>query len=195
MTLAVDLDVSELHEQYGEGDFFRIMESSYPVDVTFYKMGREVARAINVRSGFSEEFKDGEAFDKFTLKNGGTAQVVQVVARKGSTVLYDVPPVGNVAITNSAGSFSHSTPAITNAVSTVSAANAGRRYLLVQNTDAVANLRVTVSGTNPLSDANPNPVGVKIAPGGSWELQGYVPTGAVKVVADQATATCSVVEG
>lgn len=195
MTLAVDLDVSELHEQFGEGDFFRIMESSYPVDVTFYKNGREVARAINVRSGFSEEFKAGEGFDKFTLKNGGTAQTVQVVARKGSTVLYDVPPVGNVAITNSSGAFSHSAPAVTNAANTVLAANAGRRYLLVQNTDAVANLRVTVSGATPVADGQPAPMGVRIAPGGSWELQGYVATGAVKVVADKDTATCAVVEG
>ena len=188
MTTPISLTASQLYEQRGVSDFFRILAASHPVDLLFYKSGKEVAKAMSVGEGYAEKFADG--FDMFKIQNGANAQDVQVVARLGNEVSYDKSPNGDVTVTNTSGAFTQSEPVVTNAVSTVLTANTARRYLLVQNNDAVASLRVTVDGSNATASH-----GIKLAPGGSLELSNYVPTGAVKVIADQLTAIVTVVEG
>lgn len=188
MTTPVDLGVNGTHEQTGVADFFRILSSAFPVDIYFYKAGKEVARAVGVSEGYAEEFSEG--FDKYMIKGGANAQTMQVVARFGNKVSYDQPPNGDVTVTNTGGAFTQSEPAVTNVVSTVLAANAARRYLLVQNNDPTATLRVTVDGSNATLTH-----GIKLAQGGALELSNYAPTGAVKVIADQVAALVTVVEG
>lgn len=188
MTTPITLAANDLYPQAGVGDFFRILSSSYTVDVYFYANGKEVARALAVSEGYAEDF--AQPFDKFTIKNGATGQDIQVVARLGNRVAYDKTPVGDVNVLNTAGAFTQSEPAVTNVASTLLAAKPLRRYLLVQNNDTGANLRVTLDGSTPTAAH-----GIKITPGGSLELSNYAPTGAVKVIADQATAVVTVVEG
>jgi hypothetical protein len=99
MTQDVTLTPGQMVEVWGRGDFFRLMEASQTVSITYYLNGKQVAQALNVRTGYAEGF-DGEGFDRFAIVNGATAQTIKVVARLGSSVQYDVPPVGNVAVTN-----------------------------------------------------------------------------------------------
>lgn len=191
MTVSVNLSANQALKVNETGDFFRLMEADLPITVRFYKNERKIFEAINVRSGYAETFEQG-GYDRVELVNGATPNDVQYVLRLGARVEYDVPPTGLVEVTNTAGAFVQSEPAVTNAAGGVQvlAANPLRRYLLVQNNDALANLRITVDGTPPT-----NTHGVRVVPGGSFELAGYVPTGAVRVLADQATAAVTAVEG
>lgn len=71
----------------------------------------------------------------------------------------------------------------------VLAGNVNRDYLLVQNTHASATIYINVSGVTATT-AN----GVKVGPGGSYELATTVPTGAISVISDTAATPVMVVE-
>jgi hypothetical protein len=190
MTITVNMAANQRLEVQEVGDFFRVMESSLPITVEFYLHGKKIATAVNVRSGFAETFVNG-GYDRYVLVNGATVQSVQYAARLGSSILYDVPPVGNVAITNASGAFTQSAIAVTSAGVVVSAANASRRIGQFINTDPVAVMLLTVDGSVP-GAAN----GIPLEPGEVWENPAmYCPTGAIRVKSDKATATAVWVEG
>ena len=163
------------------GDFLRILNAPYPLTVRYYKAGRELVSAYDVSGGYSEEFTGGAQFDRVRLETA-TTQEVQFVIRQGNRVGYDAPPVGQVSVTNTAGAFAHQGHTVTNASGQLLAANPGRRYLLIQNNDASGDVFVTTDGTDATTAT-----GVKIGPGGSWEIAGYVPTGAVKAIGSLAS--------
>jgi hypothetical protein len=73
----------------------------------------------------------------------------------------------------------------------VLAANANRRYLLIQNNDTAGIIYVRLDG-----GAATAATGIKIAAGGSYECAGYVPTGAITAIGDIASnANVVAVEG
>lgn len=86
-------------EFYEPGDFFRILASAGPVDVRFYRQGVEVGEALQVTEGYAERWR-GLGFDRFIIASG-TTQTLQVVARLGSDVYFDAPPVGSTDIVSS----------------------------------------------------------------------------------------------
>lgn len=170
------------------GDFFRLMSAANAVDVFFYKNGAEVARSEGVSGGYAEQFE--KDFDRITIKSA-TTQSVQYVTRLGNRVQYDAPPVGNVTVTNVNGAFVNAQKTVTNASAQMLAANAARRYLLIQNNDAAGDIYVRLDGT-----AATIGTGVKIPAGGSYELQGFVPTGAIFAIGSIASnANVVTVEG
>lgn len=87
------------------------------------------------------------------------------------------------ALTNTAGSVGLASAQLV-------AANASRDYLLIQNTHATANIYVRVDG-----GAASNTTGVKIGPGGSYELASTVPIGAIMAISDTAATPVVIVEG
>lgn len=163
----------------GESDFFRLLQANYSLTVIYYANGKEVAKAEGVTGGYSEKFN--AEFDKITIISSA-AQSVQFVTRLGNIVTYDQPPNGLVTVTNINGAFTNSNATVTNASAQLVAANAARRYLLIQNKDAAGNVYVTCDGTAATA-AN----GIKIAPWASLELQGFVPTGAIMALGDIAS--------
>lgn len=170
-------------------DFFRITDSSGPVTVVFYLGGKEVARAEDVSEGYAEEMARGE-FDRVTIKSA-SAQTVKFVTRYGARVSYDKPPTGAVTLAGMQGAFTQAQKTVTNASGAIFAANLYRRYLLIQNNDVGADVFVTLDGA-PATAAN----GIKIGPGGSIELQGFVPSGAVNAIGSTASnANVVAVEG
>lgn len=86
-------------EFYEPGDFFRILASAGPVDVRFYRQGVEVGEALQVTEGYAERWR-GLGFDRFIIASA-TTQTLQVVARLGSDVYFDAPPVGSTDIVSS----------------------------------------------------------------------------------------------
>lgn len=90
----VTINAGQTLEYFEPGDFFRIMEASDPLDITFYRKGAEVARAESVSEGYAEKFR-GEGFDRYRITSA-TTQLVQIVARNGTDVAYDRPPVGQI---------------------------------------------------------------------------------------------------
>lgn len=164
-----------LLEFHDRGDFFRVMDAADPLTVTFYRNGAEVARGVDVGEGYAEKF-EGNYFDRITVYSA-TTQAVQLVARLGNVVAYDKAPTGQVQLTGEQGAFTQSQKTVTNASGQVLAGNANRRYLLIQNNDASGVIYVTLDGTAATTEK-----GVKIDAGGSLELAGYVPSGAINAI-------------
>lgn len=157
-----------------QSDFFRILDLAGVVDVEFYKMGAKVSEALGISAGYAEKFTDG--FDKIAITSA-TAQTIQLVTRLGNEVRYDKAPVGNTTINTVASTFTNSQKTVTNASGTLVAANANRRYLLIQNNDAAGDIFVRLDGVTATTAT-----GVKIEAGGSYALETLVPNGAVTVI-------------
>lgn len=178
------------------------MTTSAPVSVDFRKAGRSIGEsAENVQAGYYAEPADG--YEGFTIQSA-TAQTATVAISDGSggydrtvgdvTILgvaaVSVSNVAAVSVSNTGGAFSTTAPAVTNADSQVLAANAARRYLMVQNQDSTANVYLRFGGA-----ANVGAGSIKLPPGGYLELAGYCSTDSLHAVADQVTAAVTAVEG
>lgn len=167
--------------EYSEAaDFFRMMAApQQDATIIFYKQGKEVSRAVNVGAGYAERFP-GEGIDRVRIVStaGGAFAFVM---RLGGDVRYDSPVLsGNVSVSNlpaTKGAFTQANATVTNASGTLIAADAARRYLLIQNNDAAGVIYVTLDGQTATTA-----LGLKISAGGTLELQGYVCTGAVKAI-------------
>ncbi len=175
MLIQTTIAAGERKEYYDPGDFFRLLAATNPVTVTFYRNGAEVAEAEGVGEGYAEKFRvDG--FDRFAIESA-TTQTLKFVARLGNDVAYDTPPNGDVTITNVNGAFTQSQKTVTNASGQLLAANAQRRYLLIQNNDASGDIFVNLTGAAATTGN-----GIKIAAGGSYECQGFAPTAAITAI-------------
>lgn len=184
MLRSITLTAGQPQEFYEVGDFFRVLTASQQLDVRFYYQGAEVARAEGVGGGYAESFRAGR-FDRVQIQSA-TTQDVQFVMRLGNQVFYDLPPFGNVN-----GTFGQSQKTVTNASAQLLAANSFRRYLLIQNKDSTGSVYL-IFGAGPATTAN----GVRIAPGGSYELTGFAPTNAVQAIGDIASnANIITIEG
>lgn len=71
----------------GTGDFFRLLGTTAPVTVEFYKQGREIAERVDVEAGFAEQFRTIE-FDRVDIFSA-TVQTVQWEVALGSEIRYD----------------------------------------------------------------------------------------------------------
>lgn len=191
MNESIAFSAGQLKEFSGVGDFFRVLSATDTLTIWFYHRGKEISFADSVNIGYWEEFKNGLVFDKVAIQTTN-AQTIQFATRLSSRVGYEKPPVGNVAVTNTGGAFTQTAIASFNTVSTaLAAANSARRYLLIQNKDAAVDIYVTLDG-----GAATVAKGIKILAGESYELQGYVSTGAVNAItASGANANVIVVEG
>lgn len=87
------------------------------------------------------------------------------------------------------GGFTQGRASVTNANQAILAANATRKFLMVQNNDASQVLRVRLDG-NAATDT----AGFRIGPGDSLDLSGYQPTGAVNAMMEAATVGVDNVE-
>lgn len=176
-------------EFYEIGDFFRLMNATGTITIEFYQNGKEIAEAVEVGSGYGERFY-AQTFDRFAITSD-TTQTIQIAARLGGEVWYDTPPTGNVQVTNVRGAFAHAQATVTNVSSTIDAANAQRSYLMIQNNDASGDIWVRLDGGTATQAT-----GIKIAAGGSYELTGFVPTGAITAIGSIANnASIVIVEG
>lgn len=183
--ISTTLTANAMQEYKGMGRFFRLMEATAPVTVRYYLRGAEIAAAEGVSGGYAEKFAEG--FDKVTLVSA-TTQAVQFVARLSSEVAYDAPPTGDVAITNTSGAFDQDTKTVTSASTVLVAANAARRYLLIQNRHATADVYLNLKGVAAtVAD------GVHIPAGASLELSGYVPNNAIEAIGSIASNTSVIV--
>jgi hypothetical protein len=155
-------------------DFFRILAAQQVITVEFYLNGAKVAEAFDVGTGYAEKIPSG--FDRIAITSA-TAQTIQFVTRLGGDVRYDQPPTGNVNIANTAGAFNQAQATVTTTSGQLKAANAARRYLLIQNNDSSGDIYVTLDGTTATTAK-----GIKLAAGSSMELSSYAPTGAINAI-------------
>lgn len=189
MHITTTFTAGQRMEFHTPGDFFRLMAATATLDVSFYKNGREVTEANGVSVGYAERFRDGD-FDRISIYSA-TAQTITMATRLGNEVWNDTPPNGQVTVTNTAGAFTNTQVTVTSSSTTIDAANPARRYLLIQNNDATGDIYVRLDGV-----AATLTTGVKIPAGGSYEVTGYVPTGAITAIGSIASnANVVIVEG
>jgi hypothetical protein len=189
MSISATFSAGQTQEFYVPGDFFRLLDSTGPITVEYYDpTGKEVAEAVNVLAGYGEGLKAGK-FGRVRITSA-SAQTIQFVIRDGAEVRYD-RGAATVTIANTNGAFTQAQRTVTNASTQLQAANAARRYLLIQNRDTTGIVYVNVAGAAATVAG-----GIQIDAGGSLELQGFVPTGQINAIGSIASnANVIVVEG
>lgn len=155
------------------GDFLRLMAAPADVTITMYRNGSEISKAEGVKAGYAE--RNAAGFDEVHVYSA-SAQTIKLIIRNGGDVRYDRFE-GDVTIIGAQAAYANSRATVTSSgVSTLVAASASRRYVLIQNNDAAVYLRITMDGVNPTTAQ-----GIRVPPGGAWESPaGCAPTGAVK---------------
>lgn len=166
------------------GDYFKILAADGAVKVNSNDWGE--LRGLTVGQGL-ENANFSDLF--FTDESGASNTVTVYVGDRnfidgvtGDVRITNQPTVdvGNMPASN--GTFNQSAGTATTASAQFRAANANRRYLMVQNKSATGTIWVNLTGV-AATQAN----GIKLIPGGSLELQGYVPTDAVMIIGDIAS--------
>lgn len=188
MLIKTQINAGARLEFYEPGDFFRLFEASFPITVTYYTNGQEVAKAEGIGAGYAEKF-ERIAYDRYTVTSEQD-QTIQFASRFGNSISYDAPPVGDVNVRNTGGAFVQTAPTVGTTALELLNENLLRRYLLIQNLGASQDVFITLDGTNATAET-----GLKIAAGGSLELSNYMATGAVSAIASTAGASLRVVEG
>lgn len=191
------------------GSYFSTLECSQTVNVRFYLGGKqldlgeikglaaglEVAFGVGVNS-FDRVQIDVQAGDtvKVGIGNGqarynrGAANVT--VMGTPSVTVANQPLVTVAQNTQTRAAFANTAATVTTASAQLSAANAGRQYLLIQNKDTAGSIWINFGAA--ATQAN----GVKIGPGGAWESGSVTPSNAVFAIGDLANnANVVVVEG
>lgn len=189
MNIIQTLAPGESADYHETSDFLRVLVAPYPLEIRFYRNGHEEARAEAITEGYAERFTAG-VFDQVKIINGATAQTVKIAVRAGNQVNYDRPPTGAVTVANTGGAFAQSTVAVGVASVQLLAANAARRYLLIENKHATVSLYVNLAGAAATVAG-----GVTLLPGDSLELSSFVPLGAITAIGSGAGASAVVVEG
>ena len=190
MLITTQISAGARLEFYEPGDFFRLLDATFPVTITYYKKGQEIALAEGVGEGYAEKF-DRQEFDRYTITSVN-AQTIQFAARLGNQINYDAPPTGDVNILNKRGAMTQTVKTVTTTSAQMIAANPARSYLLIQNNSTTGDIYINVAGAAATVAG-----GVRIAAnGGSYELQDFNPTGAIFAIGTIASnANIIVLEG
>lgn len=166
------------------GDYVRIKSASVPVRIEA-ENGQvdatiEEGDALNLKPFTRLRVSHADAAEQtitLLIGNGTSSDSARV---GGSIAVAELPAVA-VAMTQTAN-------AVGVASAQLVAANAARRFLLIQNTDAAANVFLNVAGAAAVLNQ-----GVKLSPGASVLFDVATPGGAVFAIASAATAAGAVV--
>lgn len=176
------LAANEVREVSLQGEYFELRTAASAIDVELLDRSGGVVSLIE-QAQESDYVRPGR-YETVRITNGATAQAVQFWYGSGDagSRRFSGSVSGTVNIGNTSGAFTQAQATVTNASGQLLAANAARRYLLIQNNDTSGDIYVTLDGT-----AATTAKGLKIAAGGALELQGYAPTGAINAIGSLAT--------
>lgn len=186
LTINTTIQAGQTIKFVDQGNFLRVMSASAALTVRTYKNGQVFTESPNVGAGYAEEFS--ETFNEVEIYSAAT-QAIQLVIRFGSKVYFDTPPTGNVNISNVNGAFTQNRASVSNTNTQILAANIIRRYLLIQNNDPTAVMRVSLNGSAATISA-----GFRVPAGGSLEVPNFAVTGAINVIMETASAVSNNVE-
>lgn len=158
------------------GDYFKILAASGLVRVKG-KWG-ELSSLVAGQGLENSEFDD-----LFFTDESGASNTITVLV--GDRNFID-GLTGSVTVTQqrvASGAAANTQVTVTNASTTIDAANANRQYLLIQNKDATGIVYLNFGGAATVAN------GVQINPGGSWESGAFCPTGAVQAIGSIASNT------
>lgn len=174
------------------GNYFTTLLCSLPVTVRFYKQERQLdlGECNSLLAGLEVSPPvpaDGStAFDRVEIDIGG-ADTVQVGIGNGSA-RYSRSQ-GNVSVTNTGGAYAHAQDSVTNADNEILAASATRRVVQIQNNSVAGVLRLVMDGSAATATK-----GIRVQPGGLYEVPAYCVTNAIHGFMETADATANNVE-
>lgn len=161
------------------GDYFKILAATGLVRVRG-KFGE--LTSLVVGQGLEEADFD-DLF--FTDESGASNTVTVFVGDRnfidGLTGNVGISGTVNTAQTNKdalQGIFSQAAFTVTSVNQQMLAANANRRYLLVQNNDSTGIVYLNIAGSTAATAAS----GIRLLPGESLEIQGFCPSGSINCI-------------
>lgn len=187
-TPSVVIGAGQTIEFFGGGSYFHLLTATGPISVTLKKNEAVIAQADGVNYGYKALPKEG--YTGFTIYSA-TAQTLQIAVGDGDEDYNYI--TGAVQLIGQQGAFTQGRVSLTNVNQAILAANAARKYLMVQNNDAAAVMRVQLSGVAATAAQ-----GFRVQPGGFLELIGYIASGSINVIMETATGAagnCEYVEG
>lgn len=150
------------------GRFFALIECVNDVTLRFWKnrilLDEKIEKAT---SGVQFEYESG--FDKVEIISAA-AQLIEFVCSNGKLRISEsVSIVGGVNIkpTQSAGASTHAAVTVTTTSAVILAANANRKYLLVQNRSSTGTIYLNLNGATATNGTGGN--GIEILPKSSYE--------------------------
>lgn len=187
------------HEFNVPGNYFVLLACTNVMNVRFYKAGRQLDLAtitgllagVEATLGVWDPKAPNFAFDKVAVDT--TAADTFTIGIGNGQVRYNRSQgsASITSITNQTSGDTNTNKTATNASAQLIAANAARRYLLVQNKDATGRIWLNF-GAGAATQAN----GIKLEPGETYEREFAVPTQAIQAIGDAASnANIVVVEG
>lgn len=186
-----------------DADYLRIKKSNIPVrfktvngDDFEIKQGDEVSIASFQYVYIKNESAGDEVIDLYTgtKERVGSAELSGSVALTGDVSLSadTLAALESVTVQNkdsANGAFTQGRASVTNVNQVLIAADAARRYLLIQNNSLTAVLRVKLDGSAATAAA-----GFRVPVGGVLEVPNYAVTGAINCMMETADATAANVE-
>lgn len=190
-TMSIDFAAGERIPFETGGSYFHLLETVAGLDIDFIRDGATIATATNMESGFVSKPEGG--FSAFAITSAA-AQTIKIAVGRGdgdykrmfgSVTVSGVPHVivdalpavvisGTVSVAPvNKGASDNFQKTVTNANIELFGAYAGIKYLLIQNNDAAAVMRVRVDGG--VASAT---IGLRLLPGESYEPP-FLPTMAV----------------
>lgn len=159
------------------GEYFELVDVPLgTVDVVLSDAnGAQVTRMIGAEASF---FCKPGHFGAVSITSA-TAQTVKFIVADGTAGTRRT--AGFVRLSDQLTSFVNTAKTVTNADAQLIAANAARRYLLIQNNNATGSIFVTFGVAATLA------LGVKIIPGGNLELSGPVSLQEIRAIGDIAS--------
>jgi hypothetical protein len=177
---------NEAFELAVAGDYVRVRQSLVDLIIE----NQEAGEVIEVSQGDDFTFTP---FKTLRISHSSSAeQVIKLIVSTGkkagsSQVGGSVTIAGDIGLKNSA--YTQGRASVTNANQAIIPANLLRKYLLIQNNDQAAFLRVKLDGSAATVDS-----GFRIPPNASLELATVCSTNAINCIMETATGTVSNVE-
>lgn len=168
------------------GNYVQVRESAVDLIIEHPEKNEKI------EASQGDDFQLSDFSRLYVTNTGGTDETVKLTISKdkkagSAKVGGSVNVAGSVTLAN--GGMTQGRASVTNVNQQILASDTGRRYLLIQNNDAAAVLRVTIDGNAATASQ-----GFRVGAGDSLELSTFAPTGAINCMMETATATAGNVE-
>lgn len=178
-TLSQTFAAGEVKTFLVQGDYFELIDApSSTVDVILSdRSGAQLSRMIGAEASF--------------YNAPGRFEMVQITSQAAQTVKFFIADgtagtrrtSGVIRLADQLNTFVGAQATVTNASAQIAPANAARRYLLIQNNHPTGSIYIAFGVAATLT------AGIKIAPGGFYEMTGPVSTQEIRAIGDIASNT------
>lgn len=165
------------------GSYVRVDNALVPVIIET----RDGQNKVTLREGNAVKLENGFDGLRISHASGIEQNILLYVSDQGEIEANNI--AGTVSVDNWQGPFTQGRVSLTNANQAIVAANAARRYLLIQNNDASAIMRINLAGVAATAAQ-----GIRLEAGESLELVGFQSTAAINAIMETASAAADNVE-